>query len=179
MNNLALFKDLSSGCAVYALVKKQDELVYTEGSIVSVGQPRVEIPANKTGQIQLGQAFQAPKTIVDVTYSLDGKNYTDAVEVTAYMFPTENPGAISLIATDKEPIIRELHATKKKASDYLKSIETEVPRNKKRIEDCDALISLLDTQYAEKQEIENRIKKLEDSSSKTNELLEKILNKLP
>ena len=125
------------------------------------------------------QSFQtAPKTVVDVTYSLDGKNYTDAVEVTAYMFPTEKPGAISLITTDKDSIIRELHATRKRSEDYIKNVETEVPRNKKRIDDCKALIGLLDTKYAEKQELENRIKKLEDGNAETNRLLNQILSKI-
>ena len=119
-----------------------------------------------------------PKTVVDVTYSIDNKNYTDAVEVTSCMFPTEKLGDVSLIATDKDPIIRELHATLKRAEDYIKSVETEVPRNKKRVEDCKKLISSLDTVYAEKQELDSRIKKLEDSNEHTNELLTKILNKL-
>ena len=91
-----------------------------------------------------------PKTVVDVTYSIDNKNYTDAVEVTSCMFPTEKLGDITLIATDKDPIIRELHATLKRAEDYIKNVETEVPRNKKRIDDCKKLIGSLDTVYAEK-----------------------------
>ena len=119
-----------------------------------------------------------PKTVVDVTYSIDNKNYTDAVEVTSCMFPTEKLGDITLISTDKDPIIRELHATLKRAEDYIKSVETEVPRNKKRIDDCKKLIGSLDTVYAEKQELDSRIKKLEDSNAHTNELLTQILSKL-
>lgn len=179
MSNFVLFKDLTPGSIIYALVKNPDELNYIEGSIVSIGQQRVDIPKFENGQIPSLQTFQAaPKTVVDVTYSLDGKNYTDAVEVTAYMFPTEKPGAISLITTDKDSIIRELHATRKRSEDYIKNVETEVPRNKKRIDDCKALIGLLDTKYAEKQELENRIKKLEDGNAETNKLLNKILDKL-
>lgn len=180
MDNNILFKDLTPGSTVYALVKNPNELNYIEGSIVSIGQQRVDMhmPDFNSGQAPSMQNFQAPKTVVDVTYCLDGKNYTDAVEVTAYMFPTEKPGAISLITTDKEAIVRELHATCKRSEDYVKSTETEVPRNKKRIDDCKALISLLDTKYAEKQELENRIKKLEDGNAETNKLLNQILNKL-
>ena len=66
------------------------------------------------------------------------------------MFPTEKLGDITLISTDKDPIIRELHATLKRAEDYIKNVETEVPRNKKRIDDCKKLIGSLDTVYAEK-----------------------------
>ena len=171
MNNV-LFKDLTSGSPVYALIKDNNELEYREGSIITVGQQRVDMPQTSSFPMP------TPRTVIDVTYSIDNKNYTDAIEVTACMFSTEKPGAITLIATDKEPIVRELHATLKRAEDYIKSVETEVPRNKKRIEDCKSLIGVLDTVYAEKQELENRIKTLENGTAKTNELLNQILLKL-
>lgn len=177
MNN-ALFKDLSIGSPIYALIKGNDELRYEEGSIVSIGQPRMEMPQSQQGT----NAFPLPsvsstKTVVDVTYSLMGKNFTDAVEVTSYMFPTEKTGEITLVATDKEPIVRELKATQKRAEDYLKKAETEIPRNKKRIEDCKAYIGLLDTEYAEKQEMESRIKRLEEGTAETNSLIKTLLAK--
>jgi hypothetical protein len=40
------------------------------------------------------------------------------------------------------------------------------------------LISQLDTKYAEKQELENRIKKLEDGNAETHNLLKKLISKL-
>lgn len=165
-----LFKDLSAGSTIYALIKRDNEIVYSEGTIVSIGQQRMDMSTPHD--------FNSVKTVVDVTYCIEGKNYTDAVSITDSMFPTNNPGAISLIATDKTPIIQELRATRKKADDYIKATETEIPRNKKRVEDCDTLISLLDTEYAEKQEFEKRIKKLEDSGIETNRLLSQILAKL-
>lgn len=177
MSNV-LFKDLTAGSSIYALIKGNDELKYMEGSIVTIGQQRVDIPPMQQGTFPLPQNMASPKTVVDVTYCLDGKNYTDAVEITSSMFPTEKTGAITLVSTDKEPIVRELHATMKRAEDYLKSVETDVPRNEKRIEDCKKLISSIDTSYAEKQEFENRIKRLEDGSIETNKLLNKILSKL-
>lgn len=177
MNNV-LFKDLTPGSPIHALIKGDNEIQYSEGSIVTVGQQRIDMPQMQPGQFPIPANIPSTKTVVDVTYSIDGKNYTDAVDITSYMFPTEKPGAITLIATDKEPIIRELHATLKRAEDYIKSVETEVPRNKKRVDDCKTLISLLDTAYAEKQELENRIKKLEDGNAETNKLLTQILSKL-
>lgn len=169
-----LFKDLTPGSIIYALIKGNDELKYEEGSIVTVGPQRVEMPQIQNGSVPSFQQFQTPKTVVDVTYSVAGKNYTDAVEVTAYMFPTEKPGAISLITTDKDSIVRELRATLKKSEDYVKSSETEVPRNKKRIEECKVLIGLVDTSYAKEQELENRMKKLEESDRENRKLLEQI-----
>ena len=173
MEKTILFKDLTPGSIIYALIKGNDELKYEEGTIVTVGPQRVEMPQIQNG-VPSFQQFQTPKTVVDVTYSIAGKNYTDAVEVTAYMFPTEKPGAISLITTDKDSIVRELRATQKKSEDYVKSAETEIPRNKKRIEECKALIGLLDTSYAKEQEIEDRMKKLEDSNKENKKLLEQI-----
>ena len=177
MNNI-LFKDLTVGSPIYALIKADDELQFSEGAIVSIGQQRAELPSANNGSFPFPGNMPAPKTVVDVTYTIEGKNYTDAVEVTACMFPTEKTGAITLVATDKEPVIREIKATLKRSEDYLKSVEVEVPKNRKRVEDCKTLISLLDTEYAEKQVFENRIKKLEEGSATTNKLLNQILSKL-
>lgn len=169
-----LFKDLTAGSPIHALVKGDNELKYEEGAIVSVGAQRMEMPQMQQPQFPLPSS----KMVVDVTYSILGKNYTDAVDVSAYMFPTDKTGAITLIATDKEPIIRELNVTLKKSEDYLKNVETEIPRNKKRVSDCKALISQLDTKYAEKQELENRIKKLEDGNAETHSLLKQLIAKI-
>ena len=177
MSNV-LFRDMTVGSPIYALIKKSDEILYSDGSVVTVGQKRVEVQQQQQITFPLTPSVQASRTVVDVTYCIDGKNYTDAVDITAYMFPTEKTGAVTLVATDKEPIVRELRATLKKAEDYLKSVETEVPRNQKKVDDCKTLISLLDTEYAEKQEWENRIKKLEDGSAETHKLLNEILKKL-
>lgn len=175
MSNI-LFKDTTAGSPIYALIKGDNDIRYIEGSIVTIGQQRVDVPPVPTGGFPLQQTM--PKTVVDVTYSVDGKNYTDAVDVAGYMFSTEKLGDITLLATDKEPIVRELRATLKKAEDYLRSVETEVPRNKKRITACKKLIGSLDTAYAEKQEIDSRIKRLEESNAETNKLLNQILTKL-
>jgi hypothetical protein len=177
MNNI-LFKDLTAGSPIYALIKADDELQFSEGAIVSIGQQRAELPPANNGSFPFPGNMPAPKTVVDVTYTIEGKNYTDAVEVTACMFPTEKTGAITLVATDKEPVIREIKATLKRAEDYLKSVEVEVPKNKKRVDDCKTLIGLLDTEFAEKQVFENRIKKLEEGNATTNKLLTQILSKL-
>lgn len=178
MNNI-LFKDLTAGSPIYALIKADDELQFSEGAIVSIGQQRAELPQpSANGAFPFPGNMPTPKTVVDVTYTIEGKNYTDAVDVTACMFPTEKTGAITLVATDKEPIIREIKATLKRSEDYLKSIEVEVPKNRKRVDDCKALIGLLDTEFAEKQEFENRIKKLEEGNATTNKLLTQILSKL-
>lgn len=168
-----LFKDMTAGAIVYALVKG-DDLKYMEGSIVSVSRARVNMPEMKVGQMQLPSI----QNVVDVTYSLDGKNYTDVVDVTAGMFQTKNPGAVSLVSTDKDCIVRELHATLNTSENYLKEAEREVPKQKKRIKDCKSLISQLDTDFKERQQTEERFSKLEEAQKEQGSKLDQILDLL-
>jgi len=167
-----LFKDMTPGQSVYALMKGE-ELKYCEGSIVSVGQQRIEMPQSAAGQMPM----QVPsfKNVVDVTYSLDGKNYTDAVDVTASVFPTDKPGMLSMVATDKDAVVRELQATLRTSENYLKEAEREVPKQKKRVEDCKVLIAQLDTNYKERQQTEERFAKLEEAQRQQDGKLDKIL----
>lgn len=166
-----LFKDMTPGAVIYALIKG-DDIKYIEGSIVSVGQPRMNMPDMKMGQMPSMQ------NVVDVTYSLDGKNFTDTVDVTACMFSTKNPGALALISTEKDSIVRELHATLKTSENYIKDAEREMPRQKKRIKDCKALIAQLDTDFKEKQMTEERFAKLEEAQKEQGGKLDKILELL-
>lgn len=165
-----LFKDMTAGAVVYALIKG-DELKYVEGSIVSVGQQRMEMP-----QIQNAQ-MPTPfmRNVVDVTYSLDGKNYTDAVDVTASMFPTEKTGAVTLVATDTEAIVKELHATLKTSENYIAEAEKQLPKQKSRVKECNALIARLDKSYKDRQETEMRFSKIEETQKEQGSKLDKIL----
>ena len=168
-----LLKDLTAGAVVYALMK-DDELKYHEGCIVSVSRPRMNMPEMKPGQMQL----PAMQQVVDVTYSLDGKNYTDMVDVTASMFASKNPGVLTLITADKESIVRELHATLKASENYIKEAEREVPRQEKRVEDCRTLIAQLDTDYKERQQTEERFAKIETTQREQGSKLDEILSLL-
>jgi len=166
-----LFKELAAGAPVFALVKG-DELKYYEGSIISVGAPRMEMP-----KIEGQMTMQMPsmKNVVDVTYSIDGKNYTDAVDVTASVFPTGNPGAVTLVATEKEAIIRELHATQKSAENYIVEAKNLVPKKEKQVEQCKQLIAELDTAFRERQETEQRFSKIEQAQKEQGSKLDKII----
>ena len=168
--NMTLFKGLAAGTVIYALMKG-DDMKYQEGSIVSVSQPRMNMPEMKPGQMQMPSV----KEVVDVTYSIDGKNYTDMVEVTAGMFPTKNPGVLTLVSTDKEAIVRELRATLNTSENYIKEAEREVPRQKKRIGQCEELIAQLDTEFKEKQENEKRFAKIEETQRTQGGKLDEIL----
>ncbi len=164
-----LFKDMAAGATVHALVKGE-ELRYVTGTVVSIGQPRVDMPNPIQG---IGQGY---KQVVDVTFAVDGKNYTEAVEVTACMFPTNKLGGVSLVATDTEPIVRELRATEKLDADYLKQTESEIPKREKRIEACKQLIAELDTDYKEKRETEDRFIRIEKKQEEFGGMLKRILD---
>jgi len=168
--NSTTFKGLAAGTLVYALVKG-DDLKYVEGSIVGVSQSRMNMPEMKPGQMQLPSVQE----VVDVTYSLDGKNYTDMVDATASMFPTKNPGALTLVSTDKDAIVRELRATLKSGENYIKEAEREVPKQKKRMDQCKELIAQLDTEYKERQETEQRFAKIEETQRTQGGKLDQIL----
>lgn len=168
--NTTLFKGLTAGTVIYALMKG-DDLKYVEGSIVSVSQPRMNVPEMKPGQMQL----PTMQEVVDVTYSIDGKNYTDMVDATASMFPTKNPGVLTLVSTDKEAIVRELHATLKTSENYIKEAEREVPKQKKRISQCKELIAQLDTEFKERQQTEERFSKIESTQKEQGGKLDQIL----
>lgn len=168
--NMTLFKGLAAGTVIYALMKG-DDMKYQEGSIVSVSQPRMNYPDMKPGQVSM----PAMQEVVDVTYSIDGKNYTDMVDVTASMFPTKNPGVLTLVSTDKDAIVRELRATLKTSENYIKEAEREVPRQEKRIGQCKELIAQLDTEFKEKQENEKRFAKIEETQKAQGGKLDQIL----
>lgn len=172
-----LFKDLSAGATIYALVK-DEEMKYLEGSIVSVGQQRSELPQMPAGQIPNPMQMPTIKNVVDVTYQLDGKNYTDAVDVTASVFPTDKPGSVALVSTEKDAVVRELHATLKNSENYIADAERQVPKHKKRVKRCKELISQLDTAFMEKQQTEQRFSKIEEAQKEQGDKLDKILELL-
>ena len=166
-----LIKNLTSGSAIYALIKG-DTLVYAEGTIESIGSPRADYQKDMNGQFIPSQTISM---VMDVTYKINDKTYTDQVDANASMFPTKKPGAITLVSSDVEPIIRELKATLKKSEDYIKETETGIPNNTKRIEQCKELIAKLDTSFAEKKALEDRIHRLELQSNETNTLLKQLI----
>ena len=168
MNNYTpLFKDLSAGQPIYALVKSQD-LKYIEGKIVSVGMQRMDMPKD----------VAIPRNVIDVTYELDGVNYTDTINITDSMFPTKKLGATTLITTTKDVILRELRASLQIDEEFLANVEKTKEQKKKNVQQYKELISKLDTEWAEKQALENRIITLENNSKETNTLLKSILEKL-
>lgn len=157
-------KSLTPGSPIYVLIKG-DKYTYKEGVLNSIGQSRV-------------QPGQLPMFVSDFTYQIDGTTYTDVIGDQDLILQTSKLGAISLIAPDIDTIIRELKISLKNSEDYLKSTETEIPKQQQRIVECKELIASLDKDYAEKKALDARITKLEEGTQETNSMLKEILKKL-
>ena len=167
---MSTIKGLPQGSILYCLVKGE-ELKYSEGSLVSVSAPRNDIPQMPSVNFSMPPAI---RTVVDVTFNVDGKTYTETIgEADSTVIP-KTMGAVALISPDKEVILQEIRATLKGSEDYLKDVN----RQENRVQQCKELISQLDTAFAEKQAMDARITKLEESSVKTNELLTQILKEI-
>lgn len=164
--NRTLFKDLQPESRIYSLLKDED-LKYIEGQIVSIGMQRPDLK-------------NAPNSlyVIDITYTLDGKTYTDAIDLNSYMFSTKNPGVLTLVSTDQDVILQEVKATLKNSEAYLEEAETKVPRNQKRVGQCKELIAKLDKEYAQQQAMESRVTRLEESVTETNGLLKELIKKI-
>lgn len=168
MNNyIPLFKDLTPGQPIYVLVKGQ-ELKYIEGKIVNVGMQRMDMPKEIT----------MPRNVIDITYDLEGVNYTDTVNITDSMFPSNKLGATALVATSKDTILRELRASLKIDEEFLATVDQTKQQKEKNVQEYKKLIGKLDTEWAEKQALESRIITLENASRETNTLLKSIIDKL-
>ena len=163
------FKDITQGNTLYVLVKADNKLIYDESSVISISAARAEMP--QPNQFPSNASF---RQVVDVTYSVQGKTYTDTADVNSSMFASTKPGSQTLVATEKNLVINELKETLKQSEKWLKDVD----KLKKRVKDCKQLIGELDTEYNEKIQTDNRLTKLEESTLKTNEMLQKILDKM-
>lgn len=163
-----IFKDLQNGNTLYIL-QKGDKMIYTESSVVSISAPRAEMPQNN--QFPTTPAF---RQVVDVTYTVAGTTYTDSADVNSSVFGTTKTGCQTLVATEKSFIVNELKETLKQSENWLKDVD----KLKRRVKDCKLLIGELDNEFQEKIQTENRLTKLEENTQKTNEMLQKILDKM-
>ena len=165
------FKEATQGTSIFALFKT-DEIKYSEGVIAQVGVQRTEMPKSDVNQFPM--SMPQMRQVVDVTYTLDGQTFTDAVDIGSSSFITQRTGATTLISTDKDAVLRELNETLKQAEGILK----DVPKLEKRVKKCKELIGKLDTASAEKQAMEKRLTKMEEQSKETNTLLKQLLEKM-
>ena len=164
---MANFKDLTNGATIYVVQKQEQKMLFDEGVIVSVSRPRADMP-------QTPNQIPQYREVVDVTYTVSGKTFTDTVDINANAFSTDKTGCPTLVAVEKESALNEVRQTLKQAEQFIKDID----KQKKRVKDCKEIIAAHDTEYNEKIQTENRLKKLEETTMKTADILQKILDKM-
>lgn len=164
------FRDIQPGNTLFVL-SKGEKLTYEETAVVSVSQPRADVLQQNN---QFPMQMQGIRQVVDVTYTIAGKTYTDTTDINLSVLSNSQTGFPVMVSTEKEYVINELKETLKQSEQVLKSVE----KHKKRVKDCKTLIAEIDTEYNEKVQTENRLSKLEESSIKTNELLQQLLEKI-
>jgi hypothetical protein len=81
----------------------------------------------------MAKNMSIPNNVIDVTYEINNTNYTDVINVTDSMFSTDKPGAITLVSTSKDIILRELRASLKLDEDFLSSIDETKERKVKNV----------------------------------------------
>lgn len=169
MSNL-LFKDLAPGAIIYALIKG-DDLLYKEGTVANVGIPRMEMPQGNN--IPMGM----PRNVVDVTFTVDGKSFTEAISITDSIHSAKNMGGVAMLSTDKDAVVRELRASLKIDEDYLAGVDQEKKKREKRVKQCRDLIAALDTEFAAKQAADERVQRLEDNINEIKAMLAQLTKK--
>lgn len=162
-----LLKDLKQDQPIYALIK-DDDISYVEGKVLNVGIQRMDISKN----------ISMPVNVIDINYELNGNTFTDVIGVNDSTFTTKKPGAITLVSTNKDIILKEIRTSLKLDEEFLDSIDDTIAKKKRNIEQYKSLILKLDTEWAKQQAIETRITSLENNSKETNILLKSILDKL-
>lgn len=150
-----LFKDIKPNYPVYIL-NKQDTTFLT-GKVVSVSFPRMD--NNMSSQQNNPLSFMNPgsnnRMVVDVTIEAAGKTAT-------YVIP-ENMDSVTagdmVLSTDREPILREVEAIHNNAEQYFKNQD----KMKQALDRSTELMMELNPGLKEKQEMEKRMSKIEES----------------
>ena len=150
------FKEMKSGYAVYLF--DRNTMRYEEAKVMSIGMPRADLTVGNYG-----------KMLVDITIqTADGKQNTYSVadtERTAY-------AGTLMLTTDKKCVVGEVKGIKAQAEEAL----AKVAEMQKQVECCKTLLEELDTAYREKQETENRFRKIEERFGAIGEKMDRMLN---
>lgn len=145
------FKDIKSGFVVHLLDRAT--LSYEEAKVTSAVSHADMKPGNYG------------KILVNITIeTADGKKNT-------YEVPDSEQVAYAgtlMISAEKANVLAEVRNIKSQAEDAVKSVE----QQKATISKCGELMELLDTDFKEKQQTEQRFKNLEDKMDKVLKLFE-------
>lgn len=145
-----LFKDLKPNYPIYALLRG-DNTQAMQGKVLNVNGPHIE-QGTTVGKMAMAQMM------VDVTVEIDGKTATYSIPETLAVTYAGN----LVLSVDRDGILREVEAIKMQKEEALKN----VPRDRKIVEDCEAILAEWNPAFKEKKETEERFCKLENSLEK-------------
>ena len=143
------FKDIQQGYSVYIL-NKQDMTVI-QGKVTGNTFPRMDTINGKT------------QMVVDVNIEADGKTATYTIPETLSVTFAGN----LVLSTDQEGLAREVEAMKNNAEKRLASVD----KDKMIVEKATSLLAELNPIYKEKQQTEQRFRKIEGAITDLKELM--------
>lgn len=159
---MILFKDLKPNYPVFIL--NTQDITFAQGKVLSVSFPHFDMN-NQIGNI----GSNPSQMVVDITIEYEGKNSTYVIPENLSITRTGNSNLI--LATEKEGIVREVEALKSSSEQILSSVDY----HKGVVEKTDKLLSEFSPVFKEKQENEQRFKKIEGSVSEMKNMLENFI----
>ena len=157
------FRDLKPGYPVY-LLHKTDGVRLTTGKVTAVSTPR--FPQPTTNNI-----MQTMQMVVDVTIEADGQSRTyttpDTLAITY-------AGDALAIATEREPMIKEIEAMKSRAEDELAKTD----KRRAIVAQCETILTEWNPAFKEKRDTEERFSKIETSMTDLKSMLSGLIKEL-
>ncbi|WP_287385845.1 hypothetical protein [Lachnospira sp.] len=84
--------------------------------------------------MDINKNISMPVNVIDITYELNGKTFTDVIGVNDSTFSTKKPGAVTLVATSKDVILKEVKTSLKLDEEFLNSVDKTIERKKNNVE---------------------------------------------
>lgn len=157
------FKDLKPGYTVYMLHKDGNVRLST-GKVTAVSAPRFPQPST-------ANLMQTMQMVVDVTIDADGQSRTyttpDTLSITY-------AGDTLSIATEREPMVKEIEAMKAQAEEELSKTE----HRRTIVAQCETILTEWNPVFKEKRATEERFSKLETSMTDMKNMLSGLIKEL-
>ncbi len=157
------FKDLKPGYPVYML-HKTDGIRLTTGKATVVSAPHFPQPV-------ANNLMQTMQMVVDVTIEADGQSRTYTIPDTLAI--TYAGDALAL-ATDREPMLKEIEAMKSQAEDELAKTD----KRRAIVAQCEAILTEWNPAFKEKRDTEERFSKIETSMTDLKTMLSGLIKEL-
>lgn len=164
------FSEIRQNYPVYIL--NRNNMTTIHGKVINAGKPYFP-NMNPMNMPIPGQVQQSTQRMVDITMEIEGKTQTFTIPETSAVTCAQINGNEMILSTEKQGIIREVEVLKSQSESVLASME----KHKAIIQNCDRILTEWNPQFAEKKELEERIKKAEDKVDKLCEKLDKFFER--